>query len=63
MVIKITSEQARLLSDVLSMQLQIEIEHLTNSLDAISKHNTLSIIRRMERLRLKINTIMEGDAE
>lgn len=63
MVIKITNGQARLLSDVLSMQLQIESEHLTNNLDAISRHNTLSIIGRMERLLHKINTIMEGNAE
>lgn len=63
MVIKITNEQARLLSDVLSMQLQIEIEHLTNSLDAISRHNTRSIIGRMERLLHKINAIIEGDVK
>lgn len=63
MVIKITNEQARLLSDVLSMQLQIESEHLTNNLDAISRHNTLSIIGRMERLLRKINAIMEGDVK
>lgn len=63
MVIKITNEQARLLSDVLSMQLQIESEHLTNNLDAISRHNTLLIIGRMERLLRKINAIMEGDVK
>lgn len=63
MVIKITNEQARLLSDVLSMQLQIETEHLTNCLDAISKHDTRSIIGRMERLRRKIDMIIEGGAK
>lgn len=63
MIIKLTPAQAELMADVLSMQLQIETEHSTNCLDAISKHNTRSIIGRMERLLRKINMIIERGAE
>lgn len=56
MTIELTPAQAELLNDVLSMQLQIEIEHMGNNLDSISRHKTLSIIQRIRRLKEKINT-------
>ena len=45
--IKLTPSQAQLLSDVLAMQIAIETEHLGNSLDSISKHNTRNIIKQL----------------
>lgn len=54
MIIKLTPKQAELLTDILAMQLGIEYEHLTNSLDSISKHNTRNIIKRMQTIQHKI---------
>lgn len=53
MTINLTKAQAELLNDVLTMQIQIETEHLSNNLDSISKHRTLSIIQRINRIKDK----------
>lgn len=53
MIIKLTPSQAELLTDILAMQLQIETEHLANSIDSISKHNTRNIIKRIKTLQGK----------
>ena len=54
MIIKLTPSQAELLTDIVAMQLQIETEHLQNSLDSISKHNTRNIIKRMRTIKAKL---------
>jgi len=54
MIITLTPSQAELLTDILAMQIGIEYEHLANSLDSISKHNTRNIINRIQRLQGKI---------
>ncbi len=54
MIIKLTPAQAELLLYVLEWQIGIETEHLQNSLDSISKHNTRNIIKRMQTIRNKI---------
>ncbi len=52
--INLTAKQAELLTDILAMQIGIEYEHLANSLDSISKHNTRNIIKRMQTIQSKI---------
>lgn len=54
MIIKLTPAQAKLLSDVLAMQIAIETEHLANNLDSISKHNTRNIIKRLCTIYAKL---------
>lgn len=56
MIIKLTPAQAELLLYVLEWQIGIETEHLQNSLDSISKHNTRNIIKRMQTIRNKITS-------
>lgn len=53
MIIKLTPSQAELLTDILTMQIGIETEHLDNCLDSISKHNTRNIIKRIKTLQGK----------
>jgi len=54
MIIKLTKTQADLLYIVLSLQIGVETEHLENSIDSISKHNTRNIIKRMQTIKAKL---------
>lgn len=54
MTLKLTKAQADLLYIVLSLQIGIETEHLENSIDSISKHNTRNIIKRMQTIKAKL---------
>ena len=54
MTLKLTKTQADLLYIVLSLQIGVETEHLENSVDSISKHNTRNIIKRMQTIKAKL---------